>query len=143
MFQRSLNILLLLLQERPHLVQVELLAHRHAPPLLLQLSPEALLEGFHAVLGVLLVQDVQVVDGAAAREDGLVAHEGGLGAERGNHCDALAAAEGFEGLVLDVAALHDDGRSLQGKEVNENWYYLGKGAGVVRESLPLPGRGPS
>lgn len=81
--------------------------------LLLEVT-DTFLEDLESILSVLVVQDREVRDAADAGQNGLVFGERVLGAEGSHHGDALTAAKGLEGLMLDVAALHYDGGSLDG-----------------------------
>lgn len=47
-----------------------------------------------------------------ASEDRLIADEGVLRVDRGDESDMLAATKGHESLILDAAALGDDGDTL-------------------------------
>lgn len=111
--QHGLQELLLLQHKSLHGHRVKNLARPLPFPQPLSLQTDALLEHLEAVLRVLAVELRKVTDAADAGEDNLVAHERVARAERGDHADAFAAALGFEGLVFDVAALHDDGGSLK------------------------------
>lgn len=75
---------------------------------------DALLENLQSVLGVLSVESVEVADAADTGEDRLILDEGVLGSEGCDGGDSLASAKGLESLVLDVAALHDDGGAHDG-----------------------------
>lgn len=80
--------------------------------LLSQLVANALLQDLKSVFGVLGVEFRDLADAAHANQDSLVLDQGRLWSEAGHHADTLATAEGFEGLVLDVSSLEDNGGSL-------------------------------
>lgn len=102
----------LFLQKVSHSGNVVLLLGKRQLTLLLGFGAKSLLEDLKAVLGVLVVEFIEVADAANASENTLIADERGLGTEGGDHSDTLAAAEGLESLVLDISALKDNGSTL-------------------------------
>lgn len=75
---------------------------------------DALLEDLESVLSVLVVEGGEVRDTTDTGQDSLILGERVPGTEGSDHGDALTAAKGLKGLMLDVTALHDNSSSLDG-----------------------------
>lgn len=103
---------------------------------LLQHHFQALLYHFDSILDPLIIELRVLRDGSDGGEDGVVLHAWVTGSERRDHGDPLGAAEGSQGLVLDVSTLQNDSRALVDYQLTTPMTTL------ERRDLPSAGLGP-